>query len=393
MRQYIERDETFGARNYLPLPVVLERGEGVYVFDTEGRRYLDLLSAYSSLNQGHCHPRIAAAMRAQLGKLTLTSRAFHHTLMGPLLERICLLTRMEKAVLMNSGAEAVETAVKAMRLWGYRRKGIARDEADILVADGNFHGRTTTIVGFSSDPASRDGFGPATPGFRSVPYGNAEALESAVTARTCGFLVEPIQGEAGVIIPPSGYLAEVRRICDRRGILLCLDEIQTGLGRTGDWFCARQEGVQPDLFVLGKALSGGFYPVSAVASRTEVLGLFEPGTHGSTFGGNPLACAAAMAALDVLEQEGLPTRAAEMGAYFLERLRGLDRPGIRETRGRGLLLAVEFDAPVARAFCERLLRRGILAKDTRRTTVRLAPPLIITREQVDEALAAIAAAL
>lgn len=373
--------------------MVLARGRGVFVYDVRGRRYLDCLSAYSALNQGHCHPRIAAAVRRQLGRLTLTSRAFYNDRLGPLLERLCRLSRAEKALLMNSGAEAVETAVKAMRLWAYRVKGVPDGKAEILVAAGNFHGRTTTIVSFSTDPDAVGGFGPRTPGFRVVPYGSAEALERAIGPNTAGFLVEPIQGEAGVRLPPPGYLREVRRICSRRKVLLCLDEIQTGLGRTGRIFCADHEGVRPDLMLLGKALSGGFYPVSAVVGRAEVLGLFTPGTHGSTYGGNPLACAAAEAALDVLEDEGLAGRARREGAYFLKRLRALRHPLIKEVRGLGLLLAVEFRRPAAKAFCGLLLEKGVLAKDTHGTTVRFAPPLVVTRAQVDRIIARVEAAL
>jgi len=383
IRNFIARERRFGAQNYAPLPVVLERGRGAEVTDVDGKRYLDCLSAYSALNQGHCHPRIAAAARAQMGRLTLTSRAFYNDRMGPLLERLCRLTKMDLGLMMNSGAEAVETAIKAMRLWGYRRRRVPSDRAEIIVCQGNFHGRTTTIVSFSSDPGSYKNFGPATPGFKAIPYGDAAALDRAISKRTCGFLVEPIQGEAGVRIPPPGYLRQVREICSRRGVLLAFDEIQTGLGRTGRMFCAQHEEVQPDLFILGKALSGGYYPVSAVTSKREVLGLFTPGTHGSTFGGNPLACAIAMAALDVIEKERLAERAAELGGYFYERLCELDHPSIREVRGRGLLLAVEFKQPIAHRFCERLMERGVLAKDTHGTTVRLAPPLVVSRRQID----------
>ena len=381
---FLALEERFGAKNYAPLPVVLNRGRGAEVFDLDGRRYLDCLSAYSALNQGHCHPRIAAAARAQMSRVTLTSRAFHNDRMGPLLERLCRMTGMDLALMMNSGAEAVETAIKAMRLWGYKRRRIRENRAEIIVCSGNFHGRTTTIVGFSSDPGSYRHFGPATPGFKTIPYGDAEALEKAITKNTCGFLVEPIQGEAGVRIPPPGYLRRVREICSRRGVLLALDEIQTGLGRTGRLFCAEHEAVRPDLFILGKALSGGYYPISAVTSKREVLGLFTPGTHGSTFGGNPLACAIAMAALDVLERERLPERARELGGYFYDQLCALGHPAIREVRGRGLLLAIEFKRPVAHAFCERLLKLGVLAKDTHGTTVRLAPPLVVSKKQIDE---------
>ncbi|MBI3550523.1 MAG: ornithine--oxo-acid transaminase [Elusimicrobia bacterium] len=391
--KHVRLAERYGARNYAPLPVVLNWGSGVFVRDVEGRRYFDMLSAYSALNQGHRHPRILAAAKAQLDRLTLTSRAFHNTEMGPLLERLSRITGMDRAILMNSGAEGVETAIKAMRLWGYRRKGIRDGKAVILAAEGNFHGRTTTIVGFSSDPESYSGFGPATPGFKLVPYGDAAALERAITPDTCGFLVEPIQGEAGVRIPPLGYMKRARAICRKKRVLFCADEIQTGLGRTGKMLCVEHEGVRPDLVILGKALGGGLYPVSAVAGDDEVLGLFSPGTHGSTFGGNPLACAIALAALDVLERERLPERSAELGEYFLEGLRALSHPLIAEERGRGLLLALEFKQPVGRRFCEALMKRGLLAKDTHKTTVRFAPPLVITRKQIDAALDIIGDAL
>ena len=389
----IAQAERWGARNYSPLPVVLARGRGVFVWDVEGRRYFDCLSAYSALNQGHNHPRIVSAARRQLGRLSLTSRAFHNELMGPLLERLCRLTRMDRAILMNSGAEAVETAVKAMRLWGYKRKGITPGRARIVTASGNFHGRTTTIVSFSSDPLAYEGFGPKTPGFDQVPYGDARALEAALGKNACGVLLEPIQGEAGVILPPQGYLRRVRELCSRKRVLFCLDEIQTGLGRTGKLFCGEHEGVRPDMVILGKALSGGLYPVSAVAAGEEVLGLFTPGTHGSTYGGNPLACAIALAALDVLERERLPQKAAERGRQFLNLLRTLEHPALAEVRGRGLLLAIEFKAPAAKAFCKKLAAAGLLAKDTHETTVRFAPPLIITESQVAAAFSIIRDAL
>ncbi|MEK7859079.1 MAG: ornithine--oxo-acid transaminase [Elusimicrobiota bacterium] len=382
--------ERYGAHNYHPLPIVLERGRGVFVWDSNGKRYFDMLSAYSALNQGHNHPDIAAAARAQMKKLTLTSRAFHNALLGPFLQKLCRLTHMKKALPMNSGAEAVETAIKAMRLWGYRTKKIPANKAEIIVCEGNFHGRTTTIVGFSSDPLSTDGFGPATPGFKTIPYGDAAALEKAITKNTCGFLVEPIQGEAGVRLPPKGYIKKVREVCTRRNVLFCADEIQTGLGRTGKMFCVDHDGVHPDLFILGKALSGGFYPVSAVAS--DILNLFKPGTHGSTFGGNPLACAIGSAALDVLIDEELPQRALALGDYFLSRLAALADPRIKEVRGRGLLLAIEFNVK-ARPFCERLMKNGLLAKETHDTTVRFAPPLVISRRQIDAALRIISQSL
>lgn len=351
-----------------------------------------MLSAYSAMNQGHNHPKIAAAAKAQMGKLTLTSRAFYNDLLGPFLMRLCELTGQDKAILMNSGAEAVETAIKAMRLWGYRKKSIPAGQAEIIVCEGNFHGRTTTIVGFSSDPDSYEDFAPATPGFKKIPYGSQEALETAITPNTCGFLVEPIQGEAGVVIPPTGYLKKARELCAKNNVLFCADEIQTGLGRCGKMFCLDYEGIRPDLIILGKALSGGFYPISAVCSRQDVLGLFRPGTHGSTFGANPLACAIGQAALDVIIKEKLPAKAAQIGEYFKTGLARLKHQKIKEVRGKGLLLALEFSSK-ARPFCEILLKNGVLAKDTHHSTVRFAPPLIITSRQIDQVLDLIEQAL
>ncbi len=391
-RKYIELDERYGAHNYHPLPVVLERGKGVFVWDVEGRRYFDMLSSYSALNQGHGHPRIVAAAKKQVGKLALTSRAFHNTLMGAFLKRICELTGQDMALPMNSGAEAVETAIKAMRQWGYLRKGIAANRAEIIVCRGNFHGRTTTIVGFSSDPDSSGNFGPATPGFVTVNYGSLEDLEAAITANTCGFLVEPIQGEAGVLVPPEGYLAKARQLCADRKVLFCADEIQTGLGRTGRLFAVDHEAVKPDLIILGKALSGGLYPISAVAASSEVLGLFRPGTHGSTFGGNPLASAIGLAALDVIVREKLPANAAKQGEYFRRRLKEMRHPLVVDIRGKGLLTGLEFRIPT-RPLCEKLMERGVLAKDSHEMTIRFAPPLTITRSQLDSALRAIRTAL
>lgn len=389
----IAQEDRWGTHNYHPLPVVLTRGKGVYVWDVGGRRYFDMLSAYSSLNQGHCHPAVVAALRKQAGVLTLSSRAFHNELLGPFVERLCALSGMERALPMNSGAEAVESAIKAMRLWGYKTKGIPEGRAEIVVAEGNFHGRTTTIVGFSSDPGSREGFGPPTPGFKTVPYGDAAALAAALGPDTAGVLLEPIQGEAGVRIPPPGYLKAVAEACRKAKVLLCFDEIQTGLGRTGRMFAWEHEGAKPDLMTLGKALSAGLYPVSAVVGQSAVLGLFTPGTHGSTYGGNPLACATALAALDVLEKERLAERAAELGVYFLERLGGLKHPSLSEVRGLGLLCALEFRDPLAKEFCKRLMDRGVLAKDTHGTTVRFAPPLVISKVQLETAFEAIRDAL
>ena len=393
--EFVEIEAELGAHNYKPLDVVLSRGEGVWVWDIDGKRYLDCLSAYSAVNQGHCHPKIRAAMIEQAERLTLTSRAFRNEQLAPFYQEICALTNTSKVLPMNSGAEAVESAVKAVRKWGYEVKGIPENQAEVIVCRNNFHGRTLMIVGFSTDPTARSGFGPFAPGFKVIPFGDAEALEAAITPNTAGFLVEPIQGEAGVIIPPDGYLQAVREICSRHNVMLILDEIQTGLGRTGRLLAEEHEGVEADLTLVGKALSGGFYPVSAVLSNSEVLGVLRPGEHGSTFGGNPLACAVARAALRVLVEEGMIENAAEMGAYFLEGLRGIRNNLIKEVRGRGLMLAVEFheEGGGARHYCEALKDRGLLCKETHVNTIRFAPPLIITRDQVDWALERIEAVL
>ena len=392
---FIELEEQFGAHNYKPLDVVLTRGERVWVWDVEGRRYMDCLSAYSAVNQGHCHPVIRQAMVDQAARLTLTSRAFRNDQLGLLYQELCRLTRSHKVLPMNSGAEAVESAIKTVRKWGYQHKGVPENQAEIIVCADNFHGRTITIVSFSTDPAARGGFGPFTPGFTIIPFGDAAALEAAITDRTVAFLVEPIQGEAGVIIPPEGYLRQVREICTRRNVILILDEIQTGLGRTGKMLAEEHEGIEADLTLIGKALSGGFYPVSAVLSNSEVMDVLKPGEHGSTFGGNPLACAVARAALRVLVEEGMVENAAEMGAYFLDGLGRIDNPSIKSVRGRGLMLAVEFhpEAGGARQYCLALKERGLLCKDTHTHTIRLAPPLVITREEVDWALDQLAAVL
>lgn len=391
-RKAIELAEKYGAHNYHPLPVVITRGKGVFVWDADGKRYFDFLSAYSALNQGHNHPKIVAAAKAQLGRLTLTSRAFHNDRIGPFMKLLCEVTGKDRVLPMNSGAEAVETAIKAMRLWGYRRKGVDQDQAEIIVCDHNFHGRTTTIVGFSSDPVSSEGFGPATPGFVRVPYGDAEAFKAAIGRNTVGFLFEPIQGEAGVVIPPKGYLKAVRRYCSMYKVLMCADEIQTGLGRAGAMFACEHENVTPDLYIVGKALSGGLYPISALAGDEEVLSLFTPGTHGSTFGGNPLACAVGEAALQVIVKERLPQRSAKVGAFLLSRLKTLKHPQLKEVRGRGLMLALEFHVPV-RPLVEDLMRRGLLAKDTHEHTIRLAPPLVLTESQASAAWRIVQAAV
>jgi ornithine--oxo-acid transaminase len=387
-RDYIRLEEQYGAHNYRPLDVVLSRGEGVWVWDVEGTKYLDCLSAYSAVNQGHCHPKIARAMIEQAGRLTLTSRAFRNDQLCLLYQELCELTNSHKVLPMNSGAEAVETAIKVVRKWGYQVKGVPEDQAEIIVCEGNFHGRTIAIVGFSSDETSRAGFGPFAPGFTTIPFGDAKALEAAITPNTVGFMVEPIQGEAGVIIPPEGYLRDVRAICDERAVVMITDEIQTGLGRTGKLLAEEHDGVEADLTVVGKALSGGFYPVSAVLSDTEVMNVLQPGEHGSTFGGNPMACAVARTALKVLIEEGMIENAAEMGAYFLERLREIKNPLIKEVRGKGLMIGVEFfpEAGGVRPYCERLMTKGMLCKDTHEHTIRIAPPLVITRDEVDWAL-------
>jgi ornithine--oxo-acid transaminase len=391
----IELENRFGAHNYHPLDVVVERGEGVYVWDVEGKRYLDFLAAYSALNQGHCHPRIAAALVEQAGRLALTSRAFRNDRFPALLAKLCTLTGFDQALLMNSGAEAVETAIKASRKWGYERKGIPYPEGEIVVFEGNFHGRTTTIVGFSTDPDSTRGFGPFPPGFRIVRYGDLDAVAAAITERTCAVLAEPVQGEAGVVIPPKGFVAGLRAICDRRRALLILDEIQSGLGRTGKLFAFEHEAIRPDGVTIGKALSGGFYPVSAFLAKREVMEVFTPGTHGSTFGGNPLACAVASAALDVLLEERLVERAAELGRHLAARLSRLSSPLIKEVRCLGLWAGIELheSAGDARRYCHELKDRGLLCKDTHTHTIRLAPPLVITRDELDWAVDQIEAVL
>src|SRR6516164_9791834 len=392
---FIATEARFGAQNYKPLGVVLSRGEGVFVWDTQGNRYLDCLSAYSAVNQGHCHPKILAAMVEQAGRLTLTSRAFHNDQLAPFYKQIAELTGSHKVLPMNSGAEAVESAIKSVRKWGYEVKGVPDGQAEIIVCADNFHGRTLGIVGFSTDAAARDHFGPFAPGFRIIPFGNAEALEQAITQNTVAFLVEPIQGEAGVIIPPPGYFAKVRELCSAHDVMLILDEIQTGLGRTGKLLAEQHDGIEADVTLLGKALSGGLYPVSAVLSNNAVLGTLKPGQHGSTFGGNPLACAVARAALRALVEEGMIENAAVQGVRFLDGLRSIRANTTREVRGRGLMLAIELhpEAGAARRYCEDLQRRGILAKDTHEHTIRIAPPLVITNDQVDWALERIDATL
>jgi len=384
----IQTEATLGAHNYKPLDVILSRGEGVHVWDVDGNRYLDCLAAYSAVNQGHCHPRILKAMIDQASKLTLTSRAFRNDQLALFYEEIAALTGSHKILPMNSGAEAVESAVKAVRKWGYEVKGVPDGQAEVIVARNNFHGRTLMIVGFSTDPVARGGFGPFAPGFKVVPFGDADALEAAITPDTVGFLIEPIQGEAGVIIPPAGYFKRVRELCTAHNVTLIVDEIQTGLGRTGKLLAEEHEGIEADVTLVGKALSGGFYPVSAVLSNSEVLGVLKPGEHGSTFGGNPLACAVARMALKVLVEEGMIENAAAQGAYFMEGLEAVRSNAVKEVRGRGLMLAVELhpEAGGARRYCMALKEKGILCKDTHEHSIRIAPPLVITREQVDWAL-------
>ena len=390
--QLIDIEERFGAHNYHPLDVVIERASGAWVYDVEGRRYLDFLAAYSAVNQGHCHPAIFKAMCDQAQKVTLTSRAFRNDQLPLLLRELHELTGFAMALPMNSGAEAVETALKAARKWGETVKGIASGRTEILVAENNFHGRTISIVGFSSDAQYRHGFGPFPAGFSRVPFGDAQALRDKITPNTCAFLVEPIQGEAGIIIPPAGYLREVAAICREYNVLLICDEIQSGLGRTGRLFAYMHDEIVPDVVILGKALSGGFYPVSAVLASREILGVFSPGDHGSTFGGNPLACAVARAALRVIVDEDLSARSAELGGYALDRLQRIDSPHIAAVRGKGLWIAIELNSP-ARQFCEALKDRGVLCKETHDTVIRLAPPLMISREDFDWGLEQIEAVL
>ena len=387
-QSFIDLENEFGAHNYEPLDIVLARGQGVWVWDVEGNKYLDMLASYSALNQGHCHPRILNALIEQAKKLTLVSRAFRSDQLGPFYKEICEMTHSHSVLPMNSGAEAIETALKAARKWGYQIKEIPDDMAEIIVCANNFHGRTITIVGFSTEKQYKEGFGPFTPGFITIPFGDADALEWAITPNTVAFLVEPIQGEGGIIVPPSGYLKKVREICDRHNVLLILDEIQTGLGRTGKLFAEEHEGIESDLTLIGKALSGGFYPISAVLSNKEALSIFQPGDHGSTFGGNPLACAVAREALRVIEEENLIEKSLFMGHYLKESIRNILSPYVKEVRGMGLLIGVELkkSAGGARKFCEALMGKGILCKETHKHVIRFAPPLTITKEELDWAL-------
>ena len=391
--EYVRLEQTYGAHNYHPLPVVIARAKGVCVWDVDGKKYIDMLSSYSAINQGHLHPRIVKAAKDQLERVSLTSRAFSNDRMGPYLKKLCELSGLEMALPMNTGAEAVETSIKLARRWGHMKKGIPEGKGEIIVCENNFHGRTTTIISFSSDEDSRKGFGPFTPGFVKIPYNDIEAFEKAINENTIGILVEPIQGEAGINVPSPGYLRELRRICTDKGILLILDEIQTGFARTGRMFAFEHEGIKPDILCVGKALGGGLYPVSAAISTRDIMAVFSPGSHGSTFGGNPLACAIADAALDVLVEEKLAERSTEMGDYFTKKLKALKCPKIKEIRAKGLLIGVEFhlgSKETVRPTCQKLMEVGVLAKDTHEKTIRFAPPLTITREEIDWAMERIA---
>ncbi len=393
--EFIRDVELYSANNYYPLPIVIEKGEGVWVYDVEGRKYLDMLSAYSALNQGHRHAKIIGALLEQAGKVTLTSRAFHNETMGTFLKKLCLMTGYAKALPMNTGAEAVETALKAARKWGLVKKGVPENKGEIIVCENNFHGRTVTIVSFSTEKQYRYGFGPFTPGFVSVPFGDGEALEQAITENTVAILAEPIQGEGGVLVPPAGYLTKMRELATSHNVLLMLDEIQTGLGRTGKLFAYQYEDAKPDVLILGKALGGGVYPVSAMLASDDVMDVFGPGDHGSTFGGNPLGSAVGMAALEVIEEENLVEKAYELGQYFREALEKMQSPFVKEVRGKGLLIGVEIkpEHGTARPFCERLMELGLLCKETHDYTIRFAPPLTITKEEIDWSLEKIAKVL
>jgi ornithine--oxo-acid transaminase len=390
-KDLLELEEHYGAHNYHPLPIVIAQAEGIWVQDPEGKKYMDMLSAYSAQNQGHRHPRIIAALKAQADRVTLTSRAFHNDQLGPFLKKVTDLTKMEMALPMNTGAEAVETAIKAARKWGYKHKGVADNMAEIIVCQNNFHGRTTTIVGFSTEDQYRDGFGPFTPGFTIIPYGDIDAFRQAVTKNTVAFMFEPIQGEGGIIVPPAGYLQAVRDICTKEKVLMLADEIQTGLCRTGRIFACDYDNVKPDMYILGKALGGGILPISVVTSNKEVLGVFKPGDHGSTFGGNPLACAVANASIDVLLEEKLAERSFEMGQYFRAQLREMNSRHTKDVRGKGLLIGLEVkkESGRARPFCEALMGEGLLCKETHESVIRFAPPLVITKADIDWAMAKI----
>lgn len=385
----IAHENKFVAHNYKPLPVLLTRAEGIHAFDLDGKKYIDMMSAYSAVSLGHSHPRIVKRLQEQAKTLAVTSRAYHTNTLGPFAEKLVEVTGLDQILPMNSGAEAVETAVKAARLWGYVAKKIPENQAEIIVAEGNFHGRTTTVISFSTEADYRKNFGPFTPGFKPVPFGDIKAVEAAITPNTAAILMEPIQGEAGIKLPPAGFLRDLRALCDEKNVLLIFDEIQSGLGRTGKMFAWQHENAKPDLLILGKALGGGVLPVSAVVGKEKVMGLFKPGSHGSTFGGNPLAAAIGLEALQILEDEGMVTNSAILGDYLLQQLRGINSPLIREVRGRGLWIGVDFDpAKVsARTVCEKMMERGVLSKETHETVVRFAPPLTITRAEIDEVLA------
>ncbi len=384
----VELENRYSAHNYAPLPVVLTRGEGAHLWDVDGRRYVDMMSAYSAASHGHAHPRIVKALETQARRLAVPSRAYHNDRLGPFLAELVRVTGLDAALPMNTGAEAVETAIKAARRWGYRVKGVPDGRAEIIVANGNFHGRTTTVISFSTEPDYRDGFGPFTPGFRAVPFGDLAAIERAITPETIAVLIEPIQGEAGIIVPPVGFLAGLRRLCDAHHVLLILDEVQSGLGRTGAWFAFEHEGARPDGLILGKALGGGVLPVSAFIGRSDLMDVFTPGSHGSTFGGNALAAAVGLEALHVLREEGLIERSRVLGAHMIERLHAIRSPALKEVRGRGLWAGAEIDPAVAgaRDVCERLLAKGVLSKETHSTVVRFAPPLVIACDDLDWAL-------
>lgn len=384
-QELIEMHAKYGAKNYHPLPIVIAKAEGVWVEDPEGRRYIDMLSAYSAMNHGHRHPKVIEALKDQADRVTLTSRAFENNVLAPFCKKVAELTGKDKVLPMNTGAEAVETAIKTARRWATDVKGVPENQSEIIVSHGNFHGRTTTIISFSNDENARRAFGPYTPGFKSIPFGDVEALKSAINKNTAAFLTEPIQGEAGIIMPRDGFLKEAAKICNENNVLFLADEIQTGLGRTGKYFACDWEDVEPDIYIMGKALGGGVMPISAIAANEEILGVFNPGSHGSTFGGNPLACACAIAALDVLENENLLENSVEMGEYFMEQLKEMDSPIIKEVRGRGLLIGVDLDRE-ARPYCEELAELGVLCKDTHEYTIRFAPPLVITKEEIDWAM-------
>jgi ornithine--oxo-acid transaminase len=381
----IEQTEQYGAHNYHPLPIVISRAEGVWVEDPEGNKYMDMLSAYSAVNQGHRHPKIIQALKDQADRVTLTSRAFHNDQLGPWFEKICKLTKKEMALPMNTGAEAVETAFKAARRWSYDVKGIAEDQAEIIACTGNFHGRTMTAVSLSSEAEYKRGFGPMLPGIKVIPYGNLDALRAAITPNTAAFLIEPIQGEAGIVIPPQGFIQAAYDLCKENNVLFIADEIQAGLARTGKMFACEWEGIEPDMYILGKALGGGVFPISCVVANKDVLGVFNPGSHGSTFGGNPMACAVSIAALDVLIDERLAERSLELGEYFIDKLKEIDNPKIKDVRGRGLFIGVELTDP-ARKYCEELMAYGLLCKETHDSVIRFAPPLVITKEELDWAV-------